>query len=132
MSELGGRIEALAERARADRAAFEPPADPPDEARATAYLRDGVGDAVSLYVEARSGEYVALSERELSALHRAVNDWLELYALCHGVEIDAAFTVREAAELVVATHDLRDTARLLTGVPERDRARAWSVEPTKD
>ena len=52
---------------------------------------------------------------------RALNDWLELYARCHGRSIDAEFTVREVAELLVETHDLADTAQLLTGVPARER-----------
>jgi len=119
MSELRDRIDDLAERASADRRAFDPPAQPPDEDRALAYLRDGVGDAVAAYVEARTGEFVALDDAEMTRLERATNDWLELYARCHGREMDAAFTVREVAETTLATRDVVDAAQLLTGVPER-------------
>ncbi|PSP55673.1 hypothetical protein BRC82_03555 [Halobacteriales archaeon QS_1_67_19] len=121
MSELRERIDALADRARTDRRDFEPPTDPPDEERALSYLREGVGDVVSAYVEARTGEFVRLNRVEMVQLERALNDWLELYARCHGRSIDAEFTVREVAELLVETHDLADTAQLLTGVPARER-----------
>jgi len=48
-----------------------------------------------------------------------MNDWLELYAACYGVDIDAAFTIREAAEALIDTHDARAVARVLTGLPPR-------------
>ena len=123
MSEFRDRIEALAERARADRRAFDPPADPPDEERAVRYLREGVGEVVSVYVEARTDEFAPLDAEEKAGLERAANDWLELYARCHGRDIDAEFTVREIAEIVVMdTHDLPDAAQLLTGVPPRQQS----------
>ncbi|MFC7057101.1 hypothetical protein [Halovenus salina] len=49
------RVHEIARRATKDCAAFEPPAEPPDEGRAMEILREGVGPAVSLYVEARTG-----------------------------------------------------------------------------
>jgi hypothetical protein len=123
MSEFRHRIDALAERARADRRAFDPPDDPPDEQRAIGYLREGVGEVVSVYVEARTGELVPLDREEMAGLEQALNDWLELYARCHGREIDAEFTVREVAETVVIdTHDLPDAAQLLMGVPPRQQS----------
>jgi hypothetical protein len=123
MSEFRHRIDALAERARADRRAFDPPDDPPDEQRAIGYLREGVGEVVSVYVEVRTGELVPLDREEMAGLEQALNDWLELYARCHGREIDAEFTVREVAETVVMdTHDLPDAAQLLTGVPPRQQS----------
>jgi hypothetical protein len=118
-SPLYGRISDAAAEARRERESFDPPADPPAEDRALAYCRDGLGTAVSAYVEARTGEWVRLSETEMNLLDRAANDWLELYALCYGVEIDADFTVREAAEMLVKTHNVRDVAALLTCVPDR-------------
>jgi hypothetical protein len=121
MSEYRDRIAALADRAREDREAFDPPADPPAEERAVEYLRDGVGDVVACYVDARTGEFVPLDSVEMALLERALNDWLTLYARCHGRDVEAEFTVREMAELVVDTHDLVDAARLLTGVPPRER-----------
>jgi len=48
-----------------------------------------------------------------------VNTWLELYARCYGVSAEVDYTVREAAELLIETHDLTDVAQLLTAVPER-------------
>lgn len=112
------RIHALAERAQRDRAAFSPPAAPPAEDRAMAFLREGVGPAVSLYVEARTGgRMVHFPPAEYHALEGAMNTWLELYAACYGVDVDADWTVREAAELLVDTHNIRDVAVMLTHVP---------------
>lgn len=114
------RIHELADEATRDCAAFEPPADPPDEDRAMSYLRDGAGPAISLYVEARTGgNMVHFPPDEYHALEGAMNDWLELYAACYGVDLQADFAVREAAQLLVDTHNIRDVAQLLTGVPER-------------
>ena len=128
MSDYRDRIDALAESAREDRRAFDPPADPPDEERAVEFLREGLGEVVSVYVEARTGEFAPLDQHEMDGLERATNDWLELYARCYGREIDADFTVREVAEAVVMdTHDLVDAAALLTGVPERQSDRQWSA-----
>ncbi|WP_228546406.1 hypothetical protein [Halegenticoccus tardaugens] len=117
---FAGRIRALAAAARREREAFVPPTDPPSEERALSYLRAGLGPTVSLYLEARTGDrYAAFAPEELALLGRATNDWLSLYARCYGVDFDPDFTVREVAELVVRTHDLRDTAQLLTRVPDR-------------
>lgn len=127
MSDYSDRIDGLAERAREDRRAFDPPDDPPDEERAVGYLRDGMGEVVAVYVEARTGDFVPLDTEEMDGLERAMNDWLALYARCHGRAIEPDFTVREVAELVVDTHDLSDTAQLLTGVPERRSDRQWST-----
>ncbi len=114
------RIHELADSATVDCAAFTPPAQPPDEDRAMEYLRDGVGPAVSLYVEARTGGLmVHFPPDEYHALEGAMNDWLELYAACYGVDISAEFTIRETAELLVDTHNICDVAQILTGVPER-------------
>jgi hypothetical protein len=121
-SEYWDRIAANADRARRVRERFEPPEDPPDEQRALEFLREGLGPLVATYVEARTGggEQVAFSEVEFTLLQRALNDWLELYARCYGVTLDAEFTVREAAELLVETHNVRDVARMLTKVPGRN------------
>ena len=106
----------LEQRAREERAAFKPP-DDPDE-RALSYLREGLWPVLERYIEVRSNDE-RLSQREYDALERALNAWLELYARCYGVEIDAEFAVRKAAELFVDTHNIRDTAQLLTHVPSR-------------
>lgn len=110
------RIETLAARAREERERFEPPGDP-DE-RALSYLREGLWPVLSEYIEARSnGERLPAADH--AALENALNRWLSLYARCYGVDIDAEFAVREAAEVFVDTHDIRDTAQLLTDVPAR-------------
>jgi hypothetical protein len=116
------RIADLARRARRDRAAFEPPADPPAEERALGYLREGAGPAIALYLEARTGggEPVRFEPEAFAALEGAMNDWLELYASCHGTDIEAEFTVREAAEILVRTENVRHTAEVLTKVPDRE------------
>jgi len=114
------RIEELAAAAREARAAFEPPADPPDEERAMEYLRSGLGPTIAVYVDARSGEWVRFEADEFELLERTTNDWLELYAACYGYDLDAEFTVREAAEALIETHNVCDVARVLTGVPPRE------------
>lgn len=113
------RIDTLAQRARRDREAFEPPTDPPDERRAMEFLRKGVGPAVWVYVDARTGEWERFDPDEFARLERAMNDWLELYAACYGRSIRAEFTVREAAELLLDTRNVKDVAQLLTHVPAR-------------
>ncbi|WP_372909991.1 hypothetical protein [Salinigranum sp.] len=114
------RIADLAEAARHERETFDPPADT-DEERAVEYARDGFGDVVALYIEARTAAWdVEFSERELRLLHRATNDYLSLYARCHGVAFDTDVTVREAAEVLLKTHNIVDTAQLVTKVPPRD------------
>lgn len=118
MSDYADRIDRLAAEARRRREAFDPPESPADE-RAMELLRSGLAPVLSVYIEARSEGGVRFDQSELDALHRATNDWLVLYARCYGVDLDADFTVREAAELVVDTHNIRDVAQLLTGVPPR-------------
>ncbi|MFB6219762.1 MAG: hypothetical protein ABEH77_11430 [Halobacteriaceae archaeon] len=104
--------------AREARRGFEPGGA--DGERAMAYLREGAGQAVWVYVEAHTGgRNVWFPPEELAALRWTMNTYLELYAACHGRDIDAAFTVREAAELLLDTENIRDVAQLLTGVPER-------------
>lgn len=120
------RIDELADRARREQAEFEPPTEPPDEDAALDYLVDGVGAVVGVYIEARTGDMVRLDDDTFASLERALNDWLELYAACYGVDLDAAFTVREAAEVLVETQNIRDTAALLTQVPDRDTTQRWN------
>ncbi|EMA47365.1 hypothetical protein [Halococcus saccharolyticus] len=114
------RIAGFAEQAERDRREFDPPSDPPDEARAMAFLREGLGPLVALYLEARTAEWdVEFSAAELEQIHRATNAWLALYARCYGVEMEPDVTVRRAAELLLDTNNIRDTAQLLTRVPAR-------------
>jgi len=126
MSDYGERIDALAAAASEARAAFAESGDPPDEERALAAVRDGLGPTLAVYVDARTGEFYRFDGDEFDRLERTMNDWLELYAACYGVEMDAAFTVREAADALVDTHDARAVARVLTGVPSRSESRPES------
>jgi len=125
------RIDTLAADARAARESFDPPENPPDEARAVEHLREGFGEAVAVYVDARSGEWDRFDREEFAALERAMNTYLELYAACYGVDYDADFTVREAAEALIDTHNIVDVARVMTGVPERTEPGAGSSWPTR-
>jgi len=113
------RIHALAERADRHRAQFTPPSSTPAEDRAMRFLRQGAGPAVSLYVEARTGgQMVHFPPAKYHALEGAMNTWLELYAACYGVDLEADWAIREAAELLVDTHNIKDVAVMLTHVPE--------------
>jgi len=118
VSQYTERIERLADEAATVRSDIDP--DPPDDDRAMDLLREGLGPTVVLYCEARTGEsMVRFSEREFDLLQGALNDWLVAYAACYGTEITADFTITEAAELLVETHNIRDVAQLLTDVPPR-------------
>jgi hypothetical protein len=115
------RIHALADRATEDCAAFEEPVDPPAKEQAMDILRDGVGPAVSLYIEARTGgQMVHFPPDEYHALEGALNDWLGLYGACYGTDIDPDVTLRVAAELLVDTHNIKDVAQILTGIPQTE------------
>jgi hypothetical protein len=114
-----GRIADLHEQYRRDRAAFEPPADPPAPDEAMSYLREGLGPTVMVYVDARTNDWVRFSEAEFDRLHETLNGYLELYTECYGVDMDADFTIRKAAELLIETHNIADVAAMLTQVPDR-------------
>ncbi|QFU81116.1 hypothetical protein [Natronorubrum aibiense] len=125
MSRYGSRIAALERHAERDRRAVEAGRAPTDPDDATTYLRAGAGQAIWLYVEARTGgRLVPFARAELEALEAAMNRWLECYARCYGVDLKAAFTVREAAELLLETRNIVDTAALLTCVPDRPHSHA--------
>jgi hypothetical protein len=94
------------------------PDDDSDD-RAMTILREGLGPALSIYVEARTGGLDEIAPGDHRALRRAVNRWLEAYAACYGVDFEASFTLQEAATVLVDTRNVRDTAQLLTDVPER-------------
>jgi len=112
------RIEALAGAARERRRAIDP--DPPDEALATEIAREGVGPIVSLYCEARTGgTMIEFDPDTFETLESGLNEWLACYAACYGVDGDRNATIREAAELMVDTHDAVAVATVLTGVPDR-------------
>ncbi|WP_181684652.1 hypothetical protein [Halorhabdus salina] len=113
------RVQALAERARRARGSFLPPDEPPDRERAREYLRDGVGPAVALYQEASMGAgEMPLAADVSRALDRALVEWLELYAACYGVHVNADASIAAAAELFTDGGSLRDVAVRLTGVPD--------------
>lgn len=117
-SRFADRIEQLAREAAAARSRSDVAADAdldPDEARHIA--RDGLGPVVACYVEARTSDDPSrFSAAELSALDRATRDWLTCYARALGVDHESDATVRSAAELLLATHDVVEVARRSTGV----------------
>ncbi|MFB6086969.1 MAG: hypothetical protein ABEJ85_00485 [Haloarculaceae archaeon] len=113
------RIRRLAREARDARQAFDPPEDPPDEERARELLREGFGPTLSVYVDARSGDWDRFGAEEFEKLETAMNVWLDLYAACYGVDHDPDVTARQAAEALIDTHNVYDVARILTGVPGR-------------
>jgi len=117
-TQYGDRIGELERRAAAVADGFDP--DPPAEERALSVLRRGVGPTVAIYCEARTGEsWVRFSETEFDRLEATLNRWLSLYAACYGVSLSGRYSIRTAAELLVDTHDIRDVAVELTGVPEQ-------------
>ncbi|WP_248517516.1 hypothetical protein [Salinarchaeum laminariae] len=113
---LQARVDDLAEIAEEARDAFETPDVP--ELRAMAYCRHGLWPVLAVYVD-RRGAHAQLGNPHHDRLEAALNTWLELYARCYGEEMSVDFSVREAAELFVSTHNVRDVAQLLTDVPER-------------
>ena len=114
------RIEALAAEAEAAGESFEPPTSPPDEERAMTIVREHIGPVVSVFVEVRTGgRSVFLPPEQYDRLESTMNTWLSRYAACYGVSMDADCQLRTAAELLVETHNARDVAQILTGVPER-------------
>lgn len=124
MSEFGPRIAALERQAERDRAALESASSELESVDAHRYLREGVGPAIWLYVEGRTGgRFYQFSPDEFAALERAMNLWLECFARCHGVELEAEFSIREAAELFLQTRNVHDVGELLTGVSGSDADR---------
>lgn len=114
------RIAALAERAARERAGFAPPDDPPAPDCAMRYCREGLGPALAPYLDARTGgKLETFSPPDHRRLRGAVNDYLALYAACHGVECNPAFPLQTVASVFVETRNVRHTAQLLTAVPER-------------
>jgi hypothetical protein len=130
MSQYADRIAELHRQSRRDERAFTPPTDPPAEEEAVRYLREGFGECVAVYLDARTGgPPVRFETGEFDRLQGAMNTWLSLYTRCHGVELDAAFTVRTAAEVFIDTHDLKGTAAVLTHVPGRESPGPASPTP---
>ena len=113
---LEERVDDLYDVARDAREAFEPPDDAAE--RALAYCRHGLWPVLAVYVD-RRGAGAPLGQPHHDRLEAALNTWLELYARSHGAELSFDFSVREAAELFVSTHNVLDVAQLLTDVPER-------------
>jgi hypothetical protein len=112
------RIWELSERAQREVQSFDPPADPPDEDQAMEFLREGAGPAISLFCEARTGQHsIRFDPDAYNALEDAMNDWLELYAACYGVDLEAKYPLRKGAELLIDTENIKDVAVVLTRVP---------------
>jgi hypothetical protein len=125
------RIASLAQRAARERVAFAPPDDPPDPDRAMRYCREGLGPALAPYLDARTGGALeAFAPSDHRRLRGAVNDYLALYAACHGVECDPAFPLQAVASVFVETRNVWDTARVLTDVPQRGASGSGTKRPT--
>ena len=106
-------------RAAADAETFEPPVSVPDEEMAMAYLRSGAGQAIGLYIQVRTGgRRYPFAPDEFERLEGAMNTWFELYAACYGVELTSEVSLRTAAQALIDTDNIRDVARIVTGVPE--------------
>jgi hypothetical protein len=83
------------------------------------YLREGAGPAIALFCEARTGQHsIRFDPDAYDALEGAMNDWLELYAACYGVDIEADYPLRKGAELLIDTENIKDVAVVLTRVPD--------------
>ncbi|ELY95173.1 hypothetical protein C483_02376 [Natrialba hulunbeirensis JCM 10989] len=138
MSEYGPQIAALARRAEREYDALSRGDDPSEPAFASQYLRDGVGQAIAVYIDARTGGQPApLSPAELDALEYAMHRWLECYARCHGVVLESDVSIRTAAEVVLETRTIDDVGQLVTGVPsrcggEREREREREQERERE
>lgn len=117
MSDLAERVTAVTEEAAAARERVDA-ADEDDPAAALDAVRDGLWPVLRVYIDARRTG-VRLDPDEQAALDTAVDDWLAVYAAHHGYRVDPNVPVREAAEAFLDTHNIRDTAAVLTGVPER-------------
>ncbi|MDY7081034.1 MAG: hypothetical protein SXQ77_01170 [Halobacteria archaeon] len=113
------KIARLSRRVEEHRREFESNiGEKPAEDEAMHYLREGFGPCVSLYIESRTGgRLIEYSEDEFETLESAMNSWLDLYVRCYGVEAEHDHTLREAAKLLIDTHNVHDTARVLTQVP---------------
>lgn len=105
-------IAQLREQARDDHKSFASSERPSLE-----YARDGVGRAVGLYVLLRTGgRSYRFSPEEFEELEGAMNEWLELYATSHGINLESDASIRTAAELLLETDDIVAVANQLTGV----------------
>jgi len=112
------RIDTVADRAATARAEATAAATSGRDA-ALDIARDGVWPTIRIYIDARRTGH-RFDQATHDRLERALNDWLIAYAAAYGYDIDPAVPVREAGEAFLDTHNVLDTARVLTGVPPRD------------
>lgn len=118
MSELAERVASVTAGAAAAREAVEA-TETTDPDAAMAALREGFWPVLRVYIDARRTN-VRLDPSEQAALDDALNDWLAVYAAHYGYTVEPQVPVREAAEAFLDTHNIRQTAAVLTGVPERE------------
>lgn len=113
-------IDDVWDRSKADRAAFDQPESVPDEQAALEYLQNGAGQAIGIYMLLRTdGRTYRFSAQEFERLEEAMQNWLSLYAACYGTQLTVRPSIRTAAETLLETEELRTTAQLLTGVPNK-------------
>lgn len=117
---LSTRIEQLASQARADKRSIEArQLQVPDSEQALEFLRTGAGPAIMLYIEGRTGgRMYDFGTTGYEQLEWAMNVWFDCYAACYGVTRVDRTPLRTAAELLIETQNIEDTAMLVTGVPE--------------
>jgi len=103
-------VRDLVEESRRRCSEFDPATGDP-----TIPLERGVRPIVSLYAKIR-GAGESLTDVERSLLSGALNDWLRLYAECHGYHHESSYTVHEVATAYARERDLETTLRRLLGV----------------
>lgn len=112
------RLAAAARRKEQEVDARDAEAEDVDVETADRVVREGLGPTVSVYVEHRTGGSLApFTEDDLRTLEDAMNTWLQVYCRCYGMDAEFDYTIREAAEVLVETHDARAVAEVLTKVP---------------
>tara|TARA_A100001037_G_scaffold288499_1_gene299210 strand:+ start:20396 stop:20776 length:381 start_codon:yes stop_codon:yes gene_type:complete len=84
-------------------------------------LMMGFGPIVAMYLEARiKGKLIPITQNQFEKIELIMNGWLEIYARYYGEEIEANFSVRDAALLFLETHDIQDVAEILTKIPNKN------------
>ncbi|MFB6254165.1 MAG: hypothetical protein ABEI06_06120 [Halobacteriaceae archaeon] len=117
--EISSRIHTLSSKAEDRLSEFSTPDNLPDEQRALGFLTEGVGQAIKIYIDLHATDQdIRLSTTDQAKLENAMNTYLMLYAKCYGRDITPEFSIREAAEIFIDTHNIRDTAQILTQIPD--------------
>lgn len=111
---ISDRIEAVATEAATARTTADSQGNPTAD-DALDIARDGVWPTLRIYIDARRTDH-RFSHDDHTRLEQALNDWLAVYAAAHGYDIDPEVPVRDAGETFLDTHNITDTAQILTGI----------------